>query len=64
MKNLIFVMMAILLINVSYAGEVGEHLKTDCTDGPQHSRHATVSVDDADAAAAKKVNSDGTVINK
>lgn len=30
MKNLLFVIMAILLINVSFAGEVGENEKVDC----------------------------------
>lgn len=38
MKNLFFIMMAILLINVSYAGEVGEEMASDCGDQVQASR--------------------------
>ena len=30
MKNLIFLMMAILLVNVSYASEYGENQKPEC----------------------------------
>lgn len=56
MKNLIFLMMAILLINVSYAGELGEDLKGDCVDSPNHSRSQEVIVEDT----APRVESDGT----
>lgn len=54
MKNLIFLMMAILLINVSFAGEVGEDLKGDCVDSPQHSRSQEVLSDDALKTSSKE----------
>ncbi len=38
MKNLFFAIMAVLLINMSYAGEVGEDMKGDCVSGVQSSR--------------------------
>jgi len=38
MKNLVFLMMALLLINLSYAGEMGEDQKGECVDNPQTSR--------------------------
>jgi hypothetical protein len=38
MKNLFFIMTAILLINVSYAGEVGEDMGSDCGNQIQKSR--------------------------
>lgn len=38
MKNLFFAIMAVLLINMSYAGEVGEDMKGDCVSGVQKSR--------------------------
>ncbi|MEC7274988.1 MAG: hypothetical protein VXV96_01610 [Bdellovibrionota bacterium] len=54
MKNLFLAMMAILLINVSYAGEeMGESMKADCVDSIQSSRFQetvdnTASVDKAE----------------
>ena len=62
MKNLIFLMMAILLINVSYAGELGEDLKGECIDGPQHSRAQRVIAEDSDAG--KKASAEETAIKK
>jgi hypothetical protein len=41
MKNLFFIMMAILLINTNYAGEVGEDMGSDCSDQVQQSRFAS-----------------------
>jgi len=40
MKNLFFIMMAILLINVSYGASVGEDMGSDCGDQVQKSRFA------------------------
>ncbi|MCF8058249.1 MAG: hypothetical protein K9K67_03070 [Bacteriovoracaceae bacterium] len=48
MKNLFFLMMAIMLINVSFAGELGEDQKGDCVNSPQNSRNQTVVVDESD----------------
>lgn len=62
MKNLLFVMMAILLINVSYAGELGEDLKGECIDGPQHSRAQASIADNNDPA--KKATAKETAIKK
>jgi len=60
MKNLFFIMMAILLINVSYAGELGEDQKGECSEQVQSSRFAA-SVDvDADAATSEEVKDNST----
>ena len=53
MKNLIFLMMAILLINVSYAGDLGEDLKGDCVDSPNYSRGQEVVLDDNASSAVR-----------
>jgi hypothetical protein len=63
MKNLFFLMMAIMLINVSYAGEMGENQKGDCVDSPQHSR--TEEVAQVDVSQSKKPSSaEETATNK
>lgn len=54
MKNLVFLMMAILLINVSFAGEMGEDLKGDCVDSPQYSRGQEVLAEDAGVKTSTK----------
>lgn len=45
MKKLLFIMMAILLVNASYGAEMGENQKGDCIDSPNHSRGQEVLVD-------------------
>lgn len=37
-----------MLINVSFAGELGEDQKGDCVNSPQNSRNQTVVVDESD----------------
>tara|TARA_Y100000590_G_scaffold233365_1_gene262865 strand:- start:224 stop:415 length:192 start_codon:yes stop_codon:yes gene_type:complete len=54
MKNLVFLMMAILLINVSFAGELGEDQKGDCVDSPQNSRsQEVIAADDVKASTTE-----------
>lgn len=60
MKNLFLLIMAILLINVTYAGEVGENLKGECIDSPQHSRRDVVVADDV-AQKEKKESTEATI---
>lgn len=55
MKNLFFLMMAILLINVSFAAEVGENQKADCVTQVQSSR-----VDGKDVDVKKEVKEDSS----
>lgn len=60
MKNLFFMMMAILLINVSYAGELGEDMKGECSEQVQSSRFAA-SVDvDSESVASEEVKDNST----
>lgn len=54
MKKLLFIMMAILLVNASYGAELGENQKGDCIDSPNHSRGKEILVDDSKPAAKDK----------
>lgn len=58
MKNLFFAIMAILLINVTYAGEVGEDMKGECVDGIQSSRFQS-QIADAEVEAESTEESSG-----
>lgn len=49
MKKLLLAMMAVLLVNVSYAGDVGEDLKGECKYQVQSSRSQEQVADDAQA---------------
>jgi hypothetical protein len=62
MKKLLFVMMAILLVNMSYAAELGEDQKGDCINSPNHSRGQEVLVDDAQTSTQQE--SDQGVISE
>ena len=64
MKNLFFIMMAILLINTNYAGEVGEDMGSECSDQVQQSRFAStseVTSNDSTEKPAVRTESSSTV---
>lgn len=63
MKKLLFIMMAILLVNMSYAGELGENQKGDCINSPNHSRGQDRVLDDA-STSSQESSAEETVVSE